>query len=762
MKTIQQLIDEGVAKVTAPGGPFRDKGELEKVIAHMGLLINPVILDRKIKRGSRSAPLNLTQLDVGQRGFKANEAKAIAIALGYRGNEAAEFVSAAETDNKTRDFDDRWDRNEKLEVLGDNRMLEILAGARMAIGSGTKEDLTRLVDEVDTGFRPPKARGGKPARPTTVIGKLSAPPFPKPTAPKAMAPKPPVAIPQVKPVAPPPTPVLKEALTPIVEPTAMPMSTPLSDPTATGRIHPYKQAELNTCFVTPNPVIDSNKMGWERAFEVRKFFKMLREAHSLSDMMELAKAVKLKNPWIDEEVMRQNMRKMCADETENENAPSDKAKQRSYRITLGEDFAEALLKFAYPDNEVLQKACRYFLTSKKYWVRKTHSAVPETGSEGITSTPVTIGFKQTTFNQFDSLSFEAAEKTMDETRRSLACMKPYNREQAEDIAIALFKKLSSGYDGGRLTFLSIGEVNGKKTGLNSGTISRWFKGRKEGGIIIPQKVDIDTVILVCDALAHSIIPTGKPAGKALAAEAANYMAALPWTGGKSGSQILDYTLKDVVEHQRNTGTFMLLSRRQIRMQQHEFEKYLGIRHERYSEIIAPEGKKYAKRVNLGDFEGFVERQDFSDLKRNAQFRKLLLRKPQGNFDQEQSELAAFCQAASADNPKLLQNLLEKLHALHGTRDGEELAEAICNNELRIHDIMPPQQKKILMRDTKKILNGEDVSVQREMLCWVVDFALPSAEHQALRDKFLNTLLSSGPSSVMAEALRETAESLKKS
>ena len=157
----------------------------------------------------------------------------------------------------------------------------------------------------------------------------------------------------------------------------------------------------------------------------------------------------------------------------------------------------------------------------------------------------------------------------------------------------------------------------------------------------PVKVDIDTVTHLCDALANSLIPESQEYNsRALIAEAANYMSALPWAEKKSKTELLDF----VVENNLSAREYMTLDRLQLRMQQHEHEKYLGVRHERYAEIIAPAGKSYAERINLADMEGFVEKQHFRDLKRNSQFRKLVLRKPQGDFDKEQASFIAFCEA----------------------------------------------------------------------------------------------------------------------
>jgi RNA polymerase sigma factor (sigma-70 family) len=509
---------------------------------------------------------------------------------------------------------------------------------------------------------------------------------------------------------------------------AMPEATP-------PRVGLAAQAVLNTCFAEPNPVIDSNAMGVERAFHACTFFKMLREAHGCADIAELAQRIAADNIGMDTETLRGSIIRMRVPEDELGKPPTERAKTRTYRTTINEEDAEAIATFAYPKKaqEELRNRCKEFLSSRKYWVRKLKDTAPRTADAGPESHEApTLGFRQTSFNNTDAKLLQEVEALVRTAREAFADMKVYDREKAEAIATELFNGLIAGYSHSRLETLSRGELNGKETHINGSTLTRWRSGRKVGETRIPQKVDIDTVMQVADALAHSIIPH-TPEGRPLMEEAASYMSALPWASNKPKQEVLDYVLGNNLD----TAAYMLLTRRQMRMQQHEFEKFLQLPHERFSEMIAPADRKYAARINLGDFEGFIERQGFDSLEDKARFRKMLVRKAPEDFEAQQAAVVEYCRDnGKPAGAKFIAGLCEKLQQLHGTRNAEELAEAICNHEQRTATAPLAEQARILKRDLKKISNGEDVALPRELVRWVMDFALPTHELEPLREEIL--------------------------
>ncbi len=537
---------------------------------------------------------------------------------------------------------------------------------------------------------------------------------------------------------------------------AMPLPRPVEEVKIVARTY------LEACFSDDNPTIDVNAMGVERAYAVGRFFKMLRESHDCKDLGELAKKIALANPAKGDkpamigENLRQAVVRMRVGDDELDKPITDEMRTRNFRTILvndpaGLNYPAAIAQFAFPgdDQLMLRDRCLSFLSSTRYWARTAASKSKEASSfaeaapraaviapTDVAELAVPAGFVQKVVNTDDAKTLGSVRQHVMKAREAFAAMKGYDREAADAIATGLFNGLTEWYSLSRVAALSEGSVNGKDTKINSGTLSRWRSGRKEGDKVLPVKVDIDTVMQVADALAHSIIPQNAE-GAMLAKEAAAYMSGLPWVQPKDKVQMMHF-----VQHNGlDTGTYMLLSRKQVRMQQHEFEKHLRLPHERYAEMIATADKKYA-RINLGDFEGFIERMGFEHIKDKVDFRRMVQRKPPADYHKLQSELVTMCHEAmlpGTGTVATLPAIVEKLQEVHGTRHYEDLVDAICNMEQKIGNAVPQAQRQLFGRELHKYAARENVYLPHDMVRWVVQLALPEPENSSLREGLVTRL-----------------------
>jgi hypothetical protein len=214
------------------------------------------------------------------------------------------------------------------------------------------------------------------------------------------------------------------------------------------------------------------------------------------------------------------------------------------------------------------------------------------------------------------------------------------------------------------------------------------------------------------------------------------MAGLPWDAPKTNAQILDLGLQKNMDG----SDVMLLMRRQMRMNQREHGDYVDIGIQQYTNLNMPQNTP-AWKIGIRDFETFVERQHLvdsegvGDLKRKAQFRKLMLRQPQTDFDAARAQLAqaAAAPSAGANAANEARAMLTQIQDMHGIRNASELAEAICNYEEQKNHVMLSQQRKIFKLALKKIADGETQPLSPDMLRWTVNFALPEDAPHAARE-----------------------------
>lgn len=586
--------------------------------------------------------------------------------------------------------------------------------------------------------------------------------------PKATPPIPP--IPPVEPLSP-VTPVIanetpmpaelpRKTTVPLDIPAAEPSSEPVKVDIEHRSLQPLAedaQATLNACFTGDTPLINMNARGVERAFEVSKFFRYLKLAHQCRDFTALARAIAAKDGGILPEILVDHMKKMWVPEEAIGKPPTETIKNKIYRATLSDDFAEAIINFAYPQNDAqeesaVRKQCRTFLTSKQYWQRKTTSAQETPATSESAEPPITLGVEIEPMNNPKRLTLQKAEEIVLTFRKifnALATATMRNQEafekNAEDMAGRFFKSLIAGYSHSELETISRGKVNGQDTKLSGASISRWLHGRKmEDGSTRPQPVDVDILSQVCDALAHRIIPVNSDEGRALAQEAAQYMAGIPWAEHKSNTELLDY----VVRHGLDTRAYMRLQRRQWRLHTTDHARYLGIQRERYYEIIAPAGAQYAEQIHLKQLEDLVARQAFQDirgridLKCNAQFRRLIQHQPQIHFKDAEHDLEHYCETGLAQEITVdfWRTLVKKLLNMHAIRKPEELAEAMAHYANQQQQNVTTQQQRVLGVALKRCYdNALPLQIPPEMKRCVADFVLPHRAQQALHDKLMDKL-----------------------
>ncbi|NBO18495.1 MAG: sigma-70 family RNA polymerase sigma factor [Proteobacteria bacterium] len=503
---------------------------------------------------------------------------------------------------------------------------------------------------------------------------------------------------------------------------------------------PEAEEQLRAYFSDSRPRLNLEAKGAERAIEMGKFFRTLRQARGCSDMAELAAGIANNAPGIVAESLRGALVRLRVPDEELD-APTAKTHSRHYRATLvndnegGVNYAKAVADFAFPnpDDAALNARCMDYLSSKRFWTRKVKTT--EDKPQPVEVPAVKLGFRQTTVNTTDPVSLDKAQQLVQEAREAYGAMQEFDREKADAIARSLFKKLIEGYSISRVSALSAGEINGESRKLNSGTLSRWMNGRKEKGVTIPGKVDVDTVAGIADALCHSVFPNTQE-GRVLAKAMANYLSGVPWEESRDNAQLLAYAKQAGLD----TGSYMHLARRQLRMAQHEYEKYLQVPHERYSEMVAPADRKYAERVNLGDFEAFVDRQGFATPEEKADFRRMVLRKPKADYGEQLAKLTALCKdAESGSQPVTLRDIVRQAFEVHGLRSPDDMAVAIFHHEQLAGTNPEPHMQAQLERDLRVLINDDkDVQVSRPIARMILNYSLPAIEHAPLRGRLVDT------------------------
>jgi len=113
-------------------------------------------------------------------------------------------------------------------------------------------------------------------------------------------------------------------------------------------------------------------------------------------------------------------------------------------------------------------------------------------------------------------------------------------------------------------------VLGRACGISPVTLWKWRTGRGA--------VDVDTIARACDRLARKVIFPG-----ALAGEAANLMAGIPWRGKKTASKLLRYAMACGL----SAHSLFHLARRQERLNVTQYARSLGIPIGLLSRISAP-------------------------------------------------------------------------------------------------------------------------------------------------------------------------------
>jgi len=143
------------------------------------------------------------------------------------------------------------------------------------------------------------------------------------------------------------------------------------------------------------------------------------------------------------------------------------------------------------------------------------------------------------------------------------CMTRYEPERADAIAAALFNELTSPFRDHPVLLSRI-------CGISDASLWQWRVGRT--------RFNVDTLSKYSDRFAREL---GLP--QKLAEEAANLMSGIPWSGKKTGSQILRY----VVKRGLDACSLLRLARRQERMNITQFVCKIGIPKDLLSSMSSP-------------------------------------------------------------------------------------------------------------------------------------------------------------------------------
>lgn len=255
----------------------------------------------------------------------------------------------------------------------------------------------------------------------------------------------------------------------------------------------------------------------------------------------------------------------------------------------------------------------------------------------------------------DPLSPEEALRIMNRAKKRYEAMGRYDPQKADKIAAQLFRDLTWRWIGNPV-------VLGRACGISPAALWKWKTRRAP--------VHIDTVARACDRLARMLI-----SGAAPAEEAANLMAAIPWTGKKTGSQLLRYA----VAHGLSSHSLFHLARRQERLNASDHARSLRIPIALLARMAVPPDcdRGYAMWRGNRQLNTVARRFGLETADDIAEF-KLMVRHGSAVPRPSQHELAQAFREGAAKEPRarFLRRFFSLLKARHGLRTNGELAQAV--------------------------------------------------------------------------------------
>ena len=250
---------------------------------------------------------------------------------------------------------------------------------------------------------------------------------------------------------------------------------------------------------------------------------------------------------------------------------------------------------------------------------------------------------------------EETLRIMRRARERYQAMGRYDPEKADRIAAGLFLDLIWPWSGNPI-------VLGRACGISPVALWKWKTWRTP--------VHIDTIAKACDRLAGKLI---SPA--ALAEEAANLMAGIPWKGKKTGSQLLRYA----VAHELSAHSLFHLARRQERLNASDYARSLSIPIVLLARMSAPPecDRKYAMWRGSYQLKTIARRFGLTADDDIAEF-KLLVRHGATVVRPTQHELVHAFREGAKKGPRaaFLRRFFSLLKERHGFRTNGELAEAV--------------------------------------------------------------------------------------
>jgi hypothetical protein len=256
----------------------------------------------------------------------------------------------------------------------------------------------------------------------------------------------------------------------------------------------------------------------------------------------------------------------------------------------------------------------------------------------------------------EPLSPEETRRIINRARAQYQAMGRYDPDQADEIAACLFLDLVRPWIGTPI-------VLGRACGISPAALWKWRTRRAA--------VHVDTVTRICDRLARMIV---RPL--ALAEEAANLMAGIPWVGKKSGSELLRYA----VAHGLTAHAFFQLARRQERLNASQYARSLNVHDELLIRLSARPECDWRHGVSRGSSRVVsLARQLGLTGDEIAQF-TVMVRNGAVVVPRTQRELAqVFREGVRAESRgAFLRRFLSLLRERHGSRSYSELAHAVVD------------------------------------------------------------------------------------
>lgn len=316
----------------------------------------------------------------------------------------------------------------------------------------------------------------------------------------------------------------------------------------------------------------------------------------------------------------------------------------------------------------------------------------------------------------EALPEEEVDRIMNRARQRYEEMGQYDVKRADRIAGRLFLDLVRPWLGNPILL-------GRYCGISPVALWKWRTRRAP--------VHIDTVCKACDKLARKLISSAT-----VAEEAASLMAGIPWTGRKSGSELLAYA----VVRGLSARCLFQLARRQERLNAPQYARMLGINADLLTRLSsALEGdRQYEVWRGSYQLDLIARRFGLIDADVIAEFKLLVWNGEAVPRLQQREIVRAFRERIRHESRAVfLRGFLSLLRERHGFLNNRELADAVIERIAMSGEVDAFDAIRLTRRLSNIIKPTHTcVWLQAEWAVGMAELAFPGETNGPLRDKLI--------------------------